>query len=194
MRAATTLSSVSASSRLVPISPQFDSELIHTSSRSHVKMCVATAPFPRAVTRVNRSHRPTGNRREANACVIFCHRIDIKPPRAKATTRRYWLCIWSVSIIDYWRYWLCVASSDAIFLSSLRSKLLLVPFLVRLDSLYTFSFFVFCAHVCCASLKVIVLYYCIVFFTRKKKRNIGLLRRTLFSYQFVRPFVCLWRL
>jgi len=30
------------------------------------------------------AHRPTGNRRNANVCVIFCHRIDIKTPRARA--------------------------------------------------------------------------------------------------------------
>ena len=86
------------------------SRSVHTAS--HVQMCVVTAPFPRAVTRVNRARcacarRPTGNRRDANACVIFCHRIDIKTPRAQATTH----------------YWLYATGPDAIFLSSLCSKL-----------------------------------------------------------------------
>jgi len=44
--------------------------------------CHACQPFPPRAF----AHRPTGNRRKANACVIFCHRVDIKPPRAKATT------------------------------------------------------------------------------------------------------------
>jgi len=62
------------------------SRSVHTAS--HVQMCVVTAPFPRAVTRVNRARcacarRPTGNWRDANACVIFCHRIDIKTPPAR---------------------------------------------------------------------------------------------------------------